>query len=207
MAREGISKTQVFNAADAISAAGQAPTVASIRAKLGTGSYTTITTMLRDWKSQADTKDTDIESDVPEEITEALSRAAGIVWKAAQDHFRHELTTVKKEAERATAQAQAQTADALAEIENLELKLDSESTNATQITQALADLANAADALKTERAELTASLKAAESRIKEQGELLRRLVPEPKKTNSKEPTKAKAATPRKQTQLELPKTA
>lgn len=185
MARDGISKSQVFNAADAISAAGQAPTVASVRAKLGTGSYTTITAMLRDWKSQADTKTDDVETDVPEEVTEALGRAAGIVWKAAQDHFRHELATVKKEAERATAAAQAQTADALAEIARLEAEADERESHVDNCNSTIDKLRVEIEEGKSLRAELSATLKAGEARIKEQGELLRRLVPEKAKEGKK----------------------
>jgi len=185
MARDGISKTQVFNAADAISAAGQAPTVASVRAKLGTGSYTTITGMLRDWKAQSEIKNSDDdESDVPEEVTEALGRAASIVWKAAQDHFRHELATVKKESERAILQAQSQAQDAMAEICRLEEELEECESHVDNLNATIDKLRSEFEEGKSLRAELAATLKSSEARIKEQAELLRRLVPEKAKAKS-----------------------
>lgn len=198
----GITKAQVFNAADAISAAGQAPTVASIRAKLGTGSYTTITAMLRDWREQANTEPEEA-LDVPEEITQALGRAAEIVWKAAQDHFRHELATVKKESERAISEAQGQLADALAEIAELE-KMADEQTGAIEQLKAEKEASREAlDGMKSERAELTASLKAAEARIKEQGDLLRRMIPEPKAKAAPKPQAKQKPETKKPDQMEL----
>lgn len=92
MARKGITQAQVFNAADAISAAGQNPTVASTRAKLGTGSFTTITAHLRAWKEQVITSKPET-SDVPEEVTAALGRAAEIVSKTGPKAKRTARTT------------------------------------------------------------------------------------------------------------------
>jgi len=186
MAREGITQAQVFNAADAISAAGQNPTVASIRAKLGTGSFTTITAHLRAWKEQVITSEPEA-TDVPEEVTTALGRAAEIVWKAANEHFARELTALRKAADDTTLKAYAEADEARAEIERLEEVVESDRETITAqaehiqgITEQHAALRNIIESLKTERAELRAELKAADARIKEQSDLLRRLVPEAK---------------------------
>lgn len=186
MAREGITQAQVFNAADAISSAGQNPTVASIRAKLGTGSFTTITAHLRAWKEQVITSEPDT-SDVPEEVTAALGRAAEIVWKAANEHFARELTALRKAADEIALKAYAEADEARAEIERLEevVENDRETITAqaehvTNLTEHHTALRNIVESLKTERAELRAELKAADARIKEQSDLLRRLVPETK---------------------------
>lgn len=198
----GINKAQVFNAADAISAAGQAPTVASIRAKLGTGSYTTITAMLREWKEQANTEPAE-EFDVPEEITQALGRAAEIVWKAAQDHFKHELATVKKEAERQTAQAQGQAAEAFEEIARLEVNADQAAQSITELNELNKNLRAQLETANAAKNELAATLKAADARIKEQGDLLRRMIPEAKPASTKAKAPAKTKTEKPASQLEL----
>lgn len=192
----GINKAQVFNAADAISAAGQAPTVASIRTKLGTGSYTTITGMLREWKEQANTQDNNEAFDVPEEITQALGRAAEIVWKAAQDHFKHEIATVKKEAEKHTGQAQAQAAEAFEEINRLESFIEKLTDDAAAHETQADLLRTQMEEFRAEKNALAATLKAADARIKEQGDLLRRMIPEAKpkaEAKTKAPAKAKPA--------------
>lgn len=202
MAREGISRAQVFDAADAISRAGQAPTVAGVRAKLGTGSYTTITAMLRDWKEQSIDQEGSEEIDVPEAITEALGRAAEIVWKAATDHFSNELAAVRKASDKAVNQAQEATEEATAEIERLERELqehaDQEDDSKKQIEALelkIKKMQQGAAESSAELSELKACVKAYEARIKEQGELLRRLVPEKKtRTARKEPTKQASVT-------------
>ena len=186
MAREGITAAQVYNAADAISAAGQNPTVASIRAKLGTGSFTTITAHLRAWKEQVTTSEPEA-SDVPEEVTAALGRAAEIVWKAANEHFARELAALRKAADDITLKAYAEADEARAEIERLEEVVENDRETITaqgehvqSMTEHHTALRNLIETLKTERAELRAELKAADARIKEQSDLLRRLVPETK---------------------------
>lgn len=186
MAREGITQAQVFNAADAISSAGQNPTVASIRAKLGTGSFTTITAHLRAWKEQVITSEPET-SDVPEEVTAALGRAAEIVWKAANEHFARELAALRKAADDTALKAYAEADEARTEIERLEEVVENDRETITaqvehiqSLTEQHAALRNIIESLKTERAELRAELKAADARIKEQSDLLRRLVPDAK---------------------------
>lgn len=186
MAREGITQAQVFNAADAISSTGQNPTVASVRAKLGTGSFTTITAHLRAWKEQVVTSEPE-PSDVPEEVTAALDRAAEIVWKAANEHFARELNALRKAADDTTLKAYAEADEARAEIERLEEVVENDRETITAqaehihgITEQHDALRNIIESLKTERAELRAELKAADARIQEQSDLLRRLMPEKK---------------------------
>lgn len=191
MAREGISKAQVFNAADAISAAGQNPTVAGVRAKIGTGSFTTITAFLREWKEQSMAQELADDLDIPEEVTAALSRAAEIVWKSANEHFARELTTLRKEADAHTLAAQAEAVEAVREIEELEKRVNGYEKHTEDLNARIIELDNFIQdklrhiaALTSELAELRAQLKAADARIAEQSALLLRLVPE-KKTDPK----------------------
>jgi DNA-binding protein H-NS len=170
-----LTRAHVFTAADQISTAGQQPTVAGIRAKLGTGSYTTITAMLREWKEQAEAPADDA-LDVPEEITQALGRAAEIVWKAAQDHFRHELATVKKEADRTCQQATSQATEALQEIARLEQQLDDCTRDNVATVEHLRKAQQETIAAATKIATLSAELRAAQERVTEQAVLLQRLT-------------------------------
>lgn len=204
MAREGITQAQVFNAADAISSAGQAPTVAGVRAKLGTGSFTTITTHLRAWKEQALTQANDDALDVPEEVTAALGRAAEIVWRAANEHFARELAALRKAADEHELANIAELNDAGDEIERLEKvaasweeQHEKLSARITELDNTLADAFRQIADLKDERTEHRAQLKAASARIQEQSDLLRRLVPEkqtsPKAKRTRRPADEPAA--------------
>ncbi len=185
MASQPITRAQVFNAADNISAAGQQPTVASIRATLGTGSFTTITAMLREWKEQAQAPDDDT-LDVPEEIKESLTRAAQIVWKSAQDHFRHELATVKAEAVRTIAAAQAQATDALTEIADLEKLNQAQAYQILEHKQLIGSLREEVRELGLNLAAARAEIRTSDNRLAEQADLLRRLASNPTKAPAPE---------------------
>jgi len=201
-----ITRPQVFNAADQISKAGQAPTVANVRAQLGSGSYTTITAMLREWKAQA-TPAEEKTPDVPEEVTDALERAAEIVWKAATSHFQQETQAIRKAAESSASEQAHAMNDALAEVLRLETDLAQCTENAEKYRKALEDTISRAEEekaiLQREQAQngiLRASLNAAQARIEEQADLLRRLTPTKKKAEPKdqspqtEPKQAKLTT-------------
>lgn len=196
MAREGITQAQVFNAADQISTDGQQPTVAAIRTKLGTGSYTTITAMLRAWKQASTPADETL--DVPQEVTEALQRAGQIVWKAAQDHFRHELATLKTDTAKAIAHANATAEEAFAEIARLEAAQEVMTDRADQAEAALAETREALRVKEVQLAAAHATIAATEARLKEQSAILSKfaagtpLKVEPK-TQVRRPNRTKAA--------------
>src|SRR5574338_227073 len=199
MAREGISKAQVFEAADQISQAGQQPTVASVRAKLGTGSYTTITTMLRDWKNDVSKQEQSDELDVPEEVTTALGRAAQIVWKAATDHFSGELAAIRKETERHTAQYREDIKEATDEIAQLEEELHQlhaetvkHINRAAELNDIIATCSEDKIKLKSEISRLTSLLQVAQERIAEQSALLLRALPTSKNKAPEKPKGQKA---------------
>lgn len=188
MAREGITKAQVFAAADAISESGQAPTVAGVRTKLGTGSFTTITAFLREWKAQAQKNDADKDTEVPEDVTEALNRAAALVWKAARDHFEEELAAIRRDAEQRINDARQELQTALDEIERLEANADITEEMQAEIDSHLAALRD----LKTQNAAQAAELKACHNQIKEQSALLLALAGERKQGSAKATPKKKA---------------
>lgn len=202
MAREGITRAQVFNAADAISTAGQQPTVANVRAKLGTGSYTTITALLREWKEQSIGQERDDALDVPEEVTAALGRAAEIVWRAANDHFTRELAAMRKETERHAQQSAADLEEAVTEIERLEQDLSGMNVEIAKVLNIKEKLQAENENYRKAHAEhtaeqkaLRAELKAAEARIAEQADLLRRLVPEGKPKAKTDPAPKRVKRP------------
>lgn len=205
MAREGITQAQVFNAADQISSDGQQPTVAAIRTKLGTGSYTTITAMLRAWKQASTPADETL--DVPQEVTEALQRAGQIVWKAAQDHFRHELATLKTDTAKAIAHANATAEEAFAEIARLEAAQEVMTDRADQAEAALADAREALRVKEVQLAAAHATIAATEARLKEQSAILSRFAAsapvkvEPK-TQVRRPNRTKAPPQPKPQQLD-----
>lgn len=188
MARDGISKTQVFEAADQISRAGQQPTVASVRAHLGTGSYTTITAHLREWKNDVSRQSEPDELDVPAEVTAALGRAAQIVWQSATTHFAGELAAIRRDAERARATHASELDDAYAEISRLELALEAETLRTAAAAARVAELDDIIQCGSEKEIELKVELKALRERVTEQSALLERAIP-PAKSAKAAPTK------------------
>lgn len=74
MARQGISKAQVYTAAAELREEGIAPTVQAVRERIGSGSYSTINTHLADWKAEnAAQAVADIPA-MPEKVQEAFNR-------------------------------------------------------------------------------------------------------------------------------------
>ena len=83
MAR-GITQDQVNQAADAILAAGENPTVEKVRTELGTGSPNTITRMLDTWRSQLGDRLRQLSAlpDVPGPVGQAMIE----LWRLAAEH-------------------------------------------------------------------------------------------------------------------------
>lgn len=88
MAR-GITQGQVNEAADAILATGENPTVEKVRIELGTGSPNTITRMLDAWRSQLGDRLRQLSAlpDVPDAVGQAMVE----LWRLAAEHAEHAL--------------------------------------------------------------------------------------------------------------------
>lgn len=114
-----ITQLQVFAVADKISSEGLAPTVALVRSRLGTGSYTTITSHLRDWKAQALPASAE-SPEVPQEVTEALERSASLIWGAALAHFQRDVDALRREYDLVANRMAQDLSEAVAEIDVLE---------------------------------------------------------------------------------------
>ncbi len=86
MARPGISKQDVFTAADVLSSQGKIPTIDSIRQQLHTGSNSTIANHLREWRAlHADVGHTKQTQGLPPEIMAAMQS----VWERMVAHSHH----------------------------------------------------------------------------------------------------------------------
>lgn len=84
-----ITKEQVFAVADKMFADGTAPTLIGIRKELGSGSFSTISGMLAEWKSSTRKGDGVVEVELPEELQDGLQSVGARIWafalKLAQD--------------------------------------------------------------------------------------------------------------------------
>lgn len=79
----GITKEQIWAAADEIQLLGKVPTLAAVRQMLGeTGSFSTIAPAMADWRAQQ-TKTTDIKTPIPEAFSVRVGQLAEHVWGEA----------------------------------------------------------------------------------------------------------------------------
>lgn len=120
MARKGISYDQVANAAQAIKARGQEPTIAAIRVEMGgEGSYTTISAHLAKWRDARATE-SDAGDLPPDEIQNSFMEAGIKAWNVAKRYAREEIHALKQEAADDKKKFTAELNDAAKEIASLE---------------------------------------------------------------------------------------
>ncbi len=147
MARQGITRDQVFTAADALVGDGQQPTINAIRERLGgTGSPNTIHKHLVQWREARP-----VAAVAAPELPQALTAAiAGEIEKAA--------AKARAEKEQELQQAQAEAAELGAAGEALEAERD-------ELAEQVAVLTTERDTLAGKAAQQAADLAEAQQRI------------------------------------------
>lgn len=142
MARVGITKEQVFAAANQLVAQGTHPSINAVRDVLGTGSNGTIHKHLKEWTDARPTQKAP-EFVLPVELTNSLGKV-----------IEQEKAKAAKEVEDKLAQVQAQ-ADTLADdVERLEAQLDAEQEAAAALTAERDEQAATIGALRLELRQL-----------------------------------------------------
>jgi len=137
MPRPGITREQVFEAAEHLTQTGHNPTVMAIRAHLGSGSPNTIGPHLADWKAQSDEAVAKAASSLPEPVETAMRKVWGLALKQAQEQLegeRQALSATRKEIEQERVELGS-------EIERLD----------TALEHAQSEVQKAAEALNAER--------------------------------------------------------
>lgn len=138
----GITKNQIWAAADELQSLGQTPTLAAVREMLGeTGSFSTIAPAMADWRA-LQTKTAGAKMPIPEAFSARMRQQAEHVWAEAlgvanelvsseRDALRaarKELETERAEMASLLDQATAQIAAVVLRQKELELKNDELST-------------------------------------------------------------------------------
>lgn len=156
MGRKGVTYEDVVEAALALLRNGESATTARVHRHLGTGSYTTISKYLREWRSRLkDSATGALPAGLPDELVEPLES----LWSVARAYADQEYRDRIEAAEKARAKAQV----ALDESEDLLKTAEKsrtywrEQAEATQVQyqEVIADLAKAHDRVhaETNRAE------------------------------------------------------
>jgi DNA repair exonuclease SbcCD ATPase subunit len=146
MGRPGIAKEQVFDAADALSREGQAPTVVAVRTRLGGGSPNNITRWLSEWKELHEAEKPEALPPLPEAVESAMRQVWGAAWKGSQEQLeaeREALATARKDIEK-------ERAEMLSEIERLDGDLETARTENQRMLDSLDAERRAHDQTKAE---------------------------------------------------------
>lgn len=112
---------QIHAAASAIDASGQKPTLAGIRAKLGSGSYSTISAALQTWERKP-TEEMEVD-DAPQEVIDAVEIFGKTIWAAAVKHASKAFDDQRAEHALALERSRASFQDIATLSDNLEEKL------------------------------------------------------------------------------------
>lgn len=178
MARAGITKGQVFEAANALAEEGTTATVQALRERIGSGSYSTISTHLADWKAERAGQVPANIPDMPEKVTLAFHQ----VWSVAAHAAREDVETERQALEVMRREMEQDKADMSAEIERLEKEQDEATAKVDGLEAALEterhgreEAEGQSAELRIENARLDERVKAAEGRAEEFKEQLESL--------------------------------
>ncbi|MCE8015139.1 hypothetical protein HOP62_03495 [Halomonas sp. MCCC 1A17488] len=117
MARSGVQYEDVQQAIETLLAKGEAPSVQKIRDVLGTGSFTTISDHLREWRLQREaSRDLPASQSMPEPVL----KLAESLWHKAQEAAGEGLAGYREQADRRVADAQAAMQEAQRQVEDAE---------------------------------------------------------------------------------------
>lgn len=105
MARNGISYNDVIQAIDEMQSEGLNPTIAGLRERLGTGSFTTISDHLKQWRSERQQKPM-IASGTP--APDNLNSMVQAVWQQAREDATKELESYKEAIQKTLEAAEAE---------------------------------------------------------------------------------------------------
>ncbi len=206
MPRPGITRDQVFDAANALAQAGTQPTVKLIREQTG-GSYSTITPHLADWKEErAGTTVANI-PDMPESVTTASKAMWAAAWRAAQDLIQTErdgLTAARREMEKERADMANEITELETELERALKERDSLTTTLEKERKGHQQAQKDLSKLEIENARLEERVENTTERADELRDQVKRLEGElarlAQEKSTEKTVKTKRAAPKKKTQ-------
>jgi Plasmid replication region DNA-binding N-term len=120
-----ITKQAIFDAADALDAGGQRPTLAALRNAVGGGSFTTISEAMKEWWAGRALREAPAREPAPAVVGERLGEVAGEIWGLALRVANERLASEREAFDAARVQAEQEKVEAveLADAVGAELEL------------------------------------------------------------------------------------
>lgn len=120
-----ITRDQVFEAAEGLSTEGQDPTYITVRERLGSGSFSTISKYLREWKAAGKERSSGGErEEMPQEFQVTLSRFGAEVWRTLGAFARTEIEVAREAFEARVRERDEELERAATTVDALQRELD-----------------------------------------------------------------------------------
>lgn len=172
MARSGVQYEDVQRAIDDLLARGEAPSVQKVREVLGTGSFTTISEHLREWRTRRE-ENRDVPP--PRGMPAALQELAEALWQKAEESANAALAHYREEADGRVEAAEARVAEARRQAEDASQREAALAAHLTHTEQRLEERSAALAHCEAERDQLDSQVRRLESRRAELEGLLERI--------------------------------
>lgn len=124
---------RIFEIADELDAAGQNPTLATVRKALGGGSYTTISQAMNEWRAKKAAKETPIREAAPQAIADLLGQFGMEVWAQALQLANGRLAAEREALEKARQEIEAQRQEAAELADQVSSELESARQEASSL--------------------------------------------------------------------------
>ncbi len=203
MARQGISREQVFETATALADEGIQPTVKLVRDRIG-GSFSTITPHLAAWKEERGGRQVTSIPDMPESVAAVCRTIWAAAWKAGQDAIQTErdgLTSARRDMERERVELTLEITELETKLEAVETERETLARKVVELDQVRASALHEVNGLRVENArleervantanraeELRVQVERLESELARLAEMQRMAVAAPAKTGTAPP--------------------
>jgi chromosome segregation ATPase len=162
-----ITKEQIFQTADQLTAAGESPTLANVRKALGGGSFTTISDAMNEWKAKQQATNAPIREPAPAAVATRLEELGADIWAVALELANARLTSEREALETTRQQLETAQQEATELADQLSVELETLQTQHQQATTTLQAANVTLEQLKQENAALSRQLATTEARAEE----------------------------------------
>jgi regulator of replication initiation timing len=160
-----ITKEQVFEIAHELNANGKNPTLSLVRKQLGSGSYTTISEFMAEWKACKTAKESPLPSEpLPPVVAVRLSELGAELWSIAVDFANGRIATERELLEITRKEVEDSKKEAMDLADQLSAEVETLQEKTSRLETGIRTARLETDGLRLKNTELTERLAAAESR-------------------------------------------
>ncbi len=113
-------RDDVYAVCDRLRAAGVTPTLARVREELGSGSFSTLSPIVKEWRDGGQMATVAVLAALPDNVDVAIKQAGQLIWRAATELMATELAAIKAEHAKVVMALTNERDEAMAEIVRLE---------------------------------------------------------------------------------------